>query len=178
MADQQIRLTFSFTEEDVFQSCVYTCLLKNPRRYLLRAIYLLWVGNAIWLAYGSFWHPGISTESLLLSLGLPGVCAAIVGPPFCRILLRIRTKRYIRRNSGIPGECTFECSADTASWKWKYGEATVKWAFFQSVDDTPAYVYLNYRSGDVFQIPKRAFPSPEAAEVFLQAAKQWNRAAG
>jgi hypothetical protein len=54
MADEQVRLIFSITEEDLFQYFLYHRLSKKPIRYVMRGWLPFWVGaTTLWVGLSS-----------------------------------------------------------------------------------------------------------------------------
>src|SRR5947207_5184110 len=128
MADEKIRLGFSITAEDLFQFFLYHHLIGKRRRLMLWGGYPLCVGAAMVWAYISSLHDRVSTATLLASIVVCGVIAALGYPlifPLARKRLRIETKRFIRQNRNSVGERTLQYSAERVSWQWNTGESTL-----------------------------------------------------
>jgi hypothetical protein len=156
-------ISFTLTEEDVIRFLRYHSLTENR----------CW----IWLTYGAAilltgWASG-KDGGLWLGLGFAAFTALLM-PLLWRWSLRQNARFWMRANPSLTRTSLFEISPkgvrETGSW----GEATMEWSAYHRVAATPDAILL-YRSRHLAEvIPRRAFPTPDAAEAFLEAARRWH----
>src|SRR5207247_1103750 len=120
-------------------------------------------------------HPLYRTMPLIAAAIAMLFCAAI-GPPFFLLMTWLNAKQWCRRNIGVTGEQSVAISPAEVLWTWETGRSTQEWSAFQRIADSRDYI-LFYRGPSFAQlIPRRAFATPDAADVFLQCATEWHAA--
>jgi hypothetical protein len=182
MSEQSfMELTFTVTEDDVRRFTRYH-LLHAPRVRLWA--WGFYAALILWPAYQLLTtdfelpaeHPLFRTMPLIAAAISALVCAAI-GPPFFLVATWLSAKQWSRRNIGVTGEQSAAISPAEVLWTWDTGRSTQEWSAFQQIVGTRDYI-LFYRGLNFAQlIPRRAFATPAAAEVFLQCATEWHAAA-
>jgi hypothetical protein len=169
---QSLLVSFNLREEDLFQ-------------YLRDHGYHLWRVSLIVAVL--FWITALdvfgSMESLvavpLILVG--GGMSVAAGVWWHRFHLRRVARRWYRqlcqKAPGTMGDWRLEITPEGLSCSAELGDSRVKWALYQQVRGTATLIYFDrpFRAPTI--IPRRAFTSPEEAEVFLQAAKDWHAAA-
>lgn len=61
-------------------------------------------------------------------------------------------------------------------WTEGVGTTRVVWPLVKDVEGTRTHILVFWEAGATTLIPRAAFESPEAAELFLETARQWHRA--
>jgi hypothetical protein len=82
------------------------------------------------------------------------------------------------RAAGAVGAAKVEITpAGFFSSKADVGESRRVWSSIDRIEQTPQLVLVYVNHFTAMAIPKRAFASPAAVEAFVQAARDWHRAA-
>jgi hypothetical protein len=171
-----LRVTFSLTEEDIFQFLHY-----HRRRHPITPR-VLFVGSVI-SAVLVFGLAGYLVPEWGLGFRLLcGLLAAIVFTPaygwLQRRLLRWLAHQSNRTLIGNVGEHSVEISPEGFAMASAFGEGIRKWNGIDRIMDTPSYFcFFLGKEDSAIPIPRRAFRSSEAAETFLRAAREWHAAA-
>ena len=176
-----MQLEFTVTEQDVRRFTRYH-LLHAPRVRLwtwgfYAALILL---PAYQLLTTDFelpaQHPLYRTMPLIAAAIGMLFCAAI-GPPLFLMMTWLNAKQLSRRNIGVTGEQSVAISPTEVLWTWDTGRSTQEWSAFQRIVGSRDDI-LFYRGPSFAQlIPRRAFTTPDAAEVFRQCARKSHDAA-
>ena len=165
--DDELTVTYSLTKADIERFVRYHTMHEQGR--LMWAIYAFWVGiqplSAIWDHQS--WVGGVM-QTLL---------AAILVIPFYRYLIHFQTKQLIAGNPTMLAERTRGISRDGVLEFSSRSEHRMDWSVYTRIVGTPEDIVM-YRGRDMGEIiPRQAFVSPEAADRFLEAAREWHRMA-
>jgi YcxB-like protein len=162
------KVTFSVTPEDLFRFKWHHLLHRYP--YLLGGYYLLIIAFAFYTAFTA-WQ-----GSLPMALTF-ALFAAVFAPVVFRWLLRKQAQRTFRSIPAQTRQSTIELSRVGIRQSGEYGEGTFHWTALYRVVGTPEQIALYLHRHMAIIIPRRAFPTPEAADAFLGAARTWHAAA-
>jgi hypothetical protein len=160
-----LSVTYTVTEQDLYERYRQFNLSDPTRRARL------WLGFAV-LLVGMFWAFS-STLPLPQLLLLEGVIAVLAFPLY-HWLLRSRVRDYIRDVPVAVGESTTAIFPEGLREFSDAGEVQFKWADIIQVETIPEYILICLDPSFTQIIPRRAFPSPEAADEFFRAAKTWH----
>jgi hypothetical protein len=170
-SESRQRVEITVTEKDVFRFLIYDALHSRIIMAIVVALSLLLFDDAINFARAHFPMIPVALAALY------SVLAPAIFLSLCRWWLWLKAKRAGQAIIGAIGERTLEISPEGVSTSSARGKAQLKWTAFARIVGTPdaIYFYLGKRIASV--IPRRAFPSPMAADTFLQAARAWRAAA-
>jgi hypothetical protein len=166
-----LRVEVTVTERDVFRFLLYDALHSPLIMVIVVAISVLLFDDATNFVRAHFRGTPVGLAALYGFLG-PAAFLSL-----CRGWLWLKAKRAGQAVIGAIGDRTLEISPKGVRTASARGQAELKWTTFARIVGTPhaIYFYMGQRIASV--IPRRAFPSPMAADTFLQAARAWRAAA-
>jgi hypothetical protein len=145
-------------------------LFREPRKAALMLLFLAVVPILYW------------TEGAWAAAGLLLFVAAMtfwIGPAADRC--------RVAQNPALLKPQTVSLSPDGLRWRQEAGEAgeageavesRSDWSAVRRIVETDRHFFFFYAEGAALIVPRRAFPSPEAAARFIGAAREWKESAG
>lgn len=160
----EMEVRFFLTREDLWHSLTYLSFRRHRRLFVLWLLmYAILILMAVLLNVNSF-----SLISLLILLML------LILPVFPVLRLRRRASR----EAGKGGEHVVSITPEDIREKTDLGEGTRFWRTIKTVtqDQYNLYLIIDTMGANVMAamvIPRRAFAAPQAAEMFLDQARQY-----
>lgn len=166
--EKVLSVTFKVTDEDIFQ------YMQDHGFYFWRVM----LPVALLFCVAAFGILGIlqNVTALYLTL-LGGVMTIAAGVWWYRFYVHRMARRWYRNTPGVTGDYRLEIRPSGLSWSGELSDATIRWAAYTCVRGTADQIYFYQQQRARLYVPRRAFASPEEAEAFLQAAKEWHAAA-
>lgn len=91
-------------------------------------------------------------------------------------ITRFRADRHTDRN-GVLGEHRITLSPETLFERTTVNNSKTKWSGIFRVDATPKHIFIFTQPNAAHVIPRRAFPTAEAAEQFFSTARAYHETA-
>jgi hypothetical protein len=91
-------------------------------------------------------------------------------------IARFRADHTTERN-GVLGEHTITLAAEGLHERTAVNDSKASWRGIFRVDATPTHLFIFTQPNAAFVIPRRAFPTTEAAEQFFSTARAYHQAA-
>ena len=91
-------------------------------------------------------------------------------------IARFRADRNTDRN-GVLGEHTITLSPEALFERTTVNDSKTKWSGIFRIDATPKHIFIFTQPNAAHVIPRRAFPTAEAAEQFFSTARAYHEAA-
>ena len=160
-----MEIRFFLKREDIWHFNIYIYTHQRRRTlWLLLGIYVFFILFASLSIYLSF----------SLVTALPWLAALIILPLF--IVYRIR--RAASQGAGWGGEHVVSITPEGMIEKTDQGEGIRNWSAIKTIDQDTYNLYfiVNASSSSIVMariIPKRAFATPQDAEMFLSQARQY-----
>ena len=162
-----MEVRFFLTQEDLlhFNVYIYTHQLR-------RSVWFILITSILLILCALLTFPSAYQCSIVFFL------ASFVLP----LLLVLRARRAASRAAGWAGEHVVSIMPDGIQEKTDESEGTGKWSTIKNVDQDKYNIYfiLKASSSNIVVariIPKRAFPNPQEAEMFLNQARRYWRSA-
>jgi hypothetical protein len=166
-SEPHLAVRYELEEEDVCWFSLYHARKEQGRGFLAVYVVLL---IAVFV---------ISVQGLPVIAGIPALLISAVLLPFgFRSVLREQALKWARQTPGTLGDNARILTPEgVRAWSPVWGEALTNWQAAVRIVDTPDYIlfYRNQNMADI--IPIRAFATREAADTFLQIAREWHAAA-
>jgi hypothetical protein len=163
-----LTVTYTVTEQDLYEHYRHANT-SDPKRK-----------TRIWFAYvilllGTFW--AFSATLPLPQLVLLELVVAMLAVPLYYGLLRLRIRERIRDVPAVIGDEMIAIFPEGLRTVSELGEVKFKWSEITRVEAIPGQILIGTDRHNTLLIPRRAFPSTEAAEAFLEAAQSWHTTA-
>lgn len=119
--------------------------------------------------------------------GLPALIIAGIGALFIALFVAIyprsvrssvrkRIKKLAEegRNTGMIGKQTMILAPDQITVTTEAGTSTYKWTAINKIETTAEWVFIYNTAISAFTIPRRAFPSDDACQTFIETVKAYH----
>ena len=161
----RLSIRYELSDRDAVAVC-RDAGFRHPklRRKLVPALAVVAI---VGLAF-NYWYGGI----------IPTAGAVIGFSVFYYLILPKLLGRQARSNPAFRGPHTLEITPAAIGGETRgVGQTRVFWSTVVGVGSTAGYLMIFWQSGGTTVIPRRAFPTGEAADEFLSAARRWHAAA-